>query len=451
MTSLTILGAGPAGLAAAYYAGKAGFSRHVYEAADAVGGNCRTLEFDGHRFDTGAHRLHDEIPSVTAEIRGLLGDELLRVDAPSQIYVDGRFVDFPLSPLNLLRVLSVPALAAIARDKCATFGRDASAAETFAEFATARYGAALAEKFLLGYTEKLWGAPASELSTSVAGARLRGLDVKTFLLELLGGSRRKVRHLDGTFYYPKNGYGAIADAAADAVGRAHITCGARVVGLRHDGRRIRSIRFEDGRDCRVDAVLSTLPLSAAMRALNPAPPAEMLDIARNLRFRNVRLVVLVLRRARFSPNASLYFPDPTDPYTRIYEPKNRSEVLSPPDETAIVVEVPCSGDDGAWTADDEVLIERVCGSLVAKSLLRREDVKSACTVRMANAYPILEVGFEEKAGRLIGFLESFENLYLAGRSALFEYTHLHQIFASAEQLVTRIRNEEAVRDVILAA
>ena len=449
MAALTILGAGPAGLAAAYYARKAGLRTHVYDAAAAVGGNCRTLEFDGHRFDTGAHRLHDEIPSVTAEIRDLLGGELLKVDAPSRIFVDGTFVDFPLSPLNLLRVLSIPELYSFARDKWASFGSDP--AETFAGFAKAKYGAALAEKFLLGYTEKLWGAPASELSTRVAGRRLKGLDLKTFLLELIGGNRSKVRHLDGSFYYPREGYGAIAEAVADAVGRERIECGARVVGLAHDGSHVREVRFKGRAACPVESVLSTLPLTLTVQALTPAPPPEILEIARSLRFRNVRLVVLVLRRSRFSPNASLYFPDRRDPYTRIYEPKNRSAALSPADETAIVVEVPCSADDGTWGCTDDVLIDEICSSLAAKSLLRREDVKSACTVRMANAYPILEVGFEERAARLIDYLESFENLYLAGRSALFEYTHLHQIFASADQLITRIRNEEAARDVILAA
>src|SRR5690606_13993051 len=80
---LNILGGGPAGLAAGYHARKEGLPFRVYEASSEVGGNCRTLRWGNVLFDTGAHRLHDRDPYVTAELRGLLGDDLLEVHAPS--------------------------------------------------------------------------------------------------------------------------------------------------------------------------------------------------------------------------------------------------------------------------------------------------------------------------------------------------------------------------------
>ncbi|MEX0747987.1 MAG: FAD-dependent oxidoreductase, partial [Rhodothermales bacterium] len=303
------------------------------------------------------------------------------------------------------------------------------------DFATTRYGKALAQMLLLGYTAKLWGADPAKLSTRVAGGRLKGLDLRTFVLEMVRGTGGKRRHLDGTFYYPRNGYGSIMDAVAAAVGRQHIHCRAHVNGLRHDGSRITHVAVEGSAPQPVEQLVSTLPLTVAVRALQPAAPKAILDLAAGLRFRHLRLAVFVLHKPSFSPNASLYFPDPADPYTRIYEPKNRSRALSPAEETTIVVEIPCSSTDDVWLDDDRKILERICSSLARKNLLLPSDVRAGCTVRLRNAYPILEVGFEDRAGALGEFLESFDNLSLAGRSARFEYTHVHEIFAAAEALV----------------
>jgi hypothetical protein len=54
------------------------------------------------------------------------------------------------------------------------------------------------------------------------------------------------------------------------------------------------------------------------------------------------------------------------------------------------------------------------------------------------AYPILEVGAEEKAARLKQYLDRFDNLYRLGRSADFTYTHVHNLYAQARRLTDRI-------------
>ncbi|WP_251981269.1 protoporphyrinogen/coproporphyrinogen oxidase, partial [Salinibacter ruber] len=212
---LTVLGAGPAGLATGFYARKQGLDVRLFEAADAVGGNARTLQMGPFRYDTGAHRFHDKNDAVTADVQALLGDDLRRVDAPSQICWRGRRIDFPLAPYDLLQKLSPSLLAQIAWEQL-SIPRVSEDAEHFEEMALQSYGPTLAGHFLLNYTEKLWGADATTLSPRVAGDRLEGLDLKTFLLEAFGGPTQKARHLDGSFYYPKHGYGQIAEATADA-------------------------------------------------------------------------------------------------------------------------------------------------------------------------------------------------------------------------------------------
>lgn len=448
---ISILGGGPAGLSAAYHARQNDLPFTLYEAGSDVGGNCRTLDFAGHRFDTGAHRLHEDDPNVTAEIRSLLGGRMLTVDAPSQIFVRGRLIDFPLSPLGVLRSLDAGTLARAALDKLRAVRRSAPAADNFQEFAERQYGKTLADLLLLSYSEKLWGVSADELSVSAAGGRLKGLDVKTFLLEAVLGRRAKTRHLDGRFFYPEDGYGAIMDALARSAGPDGIHCGARVTALRHDRSRIRRIDIDGASSIDVDAVVSTLPLPVAVRILRPAPPPEVAAIADRLRFRHLRLIVLVLGRERFSPNASLYFPDAAVPFTRIYEPKNRSERLSPPGETCVVVEIPCSTGDDVAVLPDYVLADRVVRDLTDRRLLRPAEVRTWRALTVPNAYPVLEVGFEDRVARLAAYLDTFINLYLVGRSARFEYSHFHRIFTAARSTIDTVQACSNLRTSVAVA
>lgn len=432
---VTVLGGGPAGLAAAYYARRSGREAVVFEAASDVGGNCRTLRFGGHRFDTGAHRFHDKIPHVIDEIRGLLGDDLRRVDAPSRIYTEGRYIDFPPSPLNLIRALDLQTLSRAALDWARRGPREEG---SFRSLAEARYGSTLARLFLLNYSEKLWGRPAEGLSPSVAGERLKGLDLRTLFIEALRGRRGKTRHLDGSFYYPRNGYGQIVDAVAEAIGRPRLRTDSRITRIAHESGRITHVDVNNRMCVPVSSVVNTLPLPLSIRLLDPAAPHEIIELADSLCFRHLRLAVLVVRRERVSANASIYFPDRALPFTRLYEPKNRSADLSPRNETLIVVETPCFEEDALWHADDPTFLEEIVEGLAATDVVQRSELASKLSLRMPAAYPVLELGFEDRAARLMAFLESFENLYLVGRNARFAYAHLHDLFDDARGTVASI-------------
>jgi protoporphyrinogen oxidase len=439
-SSITVLGAGPAGLATGLYARRNDLPVHLLEAAEAVGGNARTLQMGPFRYDTGAHRFHDKNDAVTADVKALLGDDLRRIDAPSQICWRGRRIDFPLAPYDLLRKLPLSLLAQISWEQL-SIPRVSENAEHFREMAHQSYGETLADLFLLNYTEKLWGADAAELSPRVAGDRLEGLDLKTFFLEAFGGATEKVRHLDGSFYYPKHGYGQIAEATADALGRDHIRTGARITSIAHDGTRIQRVTVNERETVDVETVVSTLPLTLILRLLDPAPPAALRDLGASIRFRHLRLAVLGLDRPRLTPNASLYFPSAHIPFTRLYEPKNRSPDLAPDDQTVVVLERPCHRDDPAWEQSADSLREAARALLVAQGLIDGGDVVAFDHHTVPFAYPILEVGAEEKAERIGAYLDQFENLHRLGRSADFTYTHVHNLYARAKALTARLAEE----------
>ena len=299
-TNLHILGGGPAGLTTGYYAKKHGLRNFtLFEAGENVGGNCRTLKIRGvdcggsflqredFRFDTGAHRFHDKDPQVTKEVKGLLGKDLLQVAAPSEIFFEGEFYRFPLLLSDLVQKLETKTLLRIALEKL--YNRGGKQADNFAEFAINQYGRTLAERFLLNYSEKLWGQPSHKLSTAIAGNRLKGLDLWNFLRSTVLGTPQNPTHLDGSFFYPKYGIGMISDKLCEFIGAEHIKLNHRINRLIHKDGRIERIIVDNGAgedniEVPVSTVVNTLPLTLSMRMLEPPPPPEFRAVADRIKY-----------------------------------------------------------------------------------------------------------------------------------------------------------------------
>ena len=437
---ITILAGGPAGLAVGYYARKQGVPFAIYEAADRVGGNCitlkQTLEEGDFLFDSGAHRLHDKDEEVTQEVKDLLGDELHRVSAPSQIFFRGKYVDFPLSPLDLLMKIGPVAFFKAGLDFLDSRLKKEVLDGSFESLALHRYGRGIADKFLLNYSEKLWGLPCNKLSPNVAGKRLKGLDLRTFLIEATFGKMAKTQHLDGAFYYPKMGYGRVVEKMADFCGPQNIRLNHRINQIVHDGKNIQSIGYEGSEQLhRVRQVVSTLPLSLFIRIMSPAPPEKIVRLANSLQYRHLRLVTLFLDKPTINENATIYFPESDFPFTRIYEPRNRSQYMSPEGKTSLVVEIPCHMEDNVWSFDDQQLTSMVSKKLVEIGWITNDEILGSWCGRLNYAYPILELGFEDKVSQIFEWLDRFENLSLSGRNGKFAYTHLHDMMRFGKDIV----------------
>ena len=433
---IQILGGGPAGLAAGYYARKLGLDFLVFEAGTQTGGNCRTLRLGEFRFDTGAHRLHDKDPEVTREIRALLGDELAGVDAPSEIFCNGRFFRFPLQLGNLVERLDRGTLLRIAAENLRPKRR--REAENFGEFALEQYGRTLADLFLLNYSEKLWGTDPHRLDAEVSGGRMKGLDLGGFIRETLLGKAGRPRHLDGSFLYPRYGFGAIVDRMSEFIGSGRIRLGSRVSRIRHSAGRFDRIILNGVTEVEASTVVNTLPLTLSARILDPPPPPEVLAAADAVRFRNLVLCVFGLDMPSFSPNASIYFPGAEFPFTRLYEPKNRSRHMAPEGQTAIVLELPCFAEDAVWNMPAGELRRSVWEALQRTGPIAEEEVVSFGTFRLPFAYPVLEKGLSEHVELLVAYFRTFGNLHLTGRSSLFRYVHLHDLFRAGKELAVRL-------------
>ncbi len=435
---LTILGGGPAGLALAFYAHRHNLSFRLFEKSPRLGGLCRTFKWGKHRYDSGAHRFHDKDPESSRDIKALLAQELHEVTSASKVLISGRLIDFPPAPLKLLRSTKPSQMGAVLRDFIA--GRWKQRPEvSFSDFAANRFGPTLANQFLLNYSEKVWGLPADQLSVDVATRRLKGMSLHSLLIELFSPSRR-TSHIDGHFLYPRLGYGQLTEAMVSAVPKLNLQTEHEVVAVEHSDGRIRKIRFSNGRVItRPGLVVSTLPITRLVKLLEPGLPETVQEAAGSLRFRQIRLFYLRLSRARHSENASIYIPNSNACITRISEPKNRSKMMAPADETGLLVEVPCFVETELFRLSDEALFDRVQEELEGLGLLQRKDVLGWRHHHLPDAYPVYSLEYSANVETILNGLSEVKNLRTLGRNGHFFYSHLHDQMSFARSFISQLK------------
>lgn len=438
--SIQIIGAGPAGLSLGYYVKKKNISLKIYEASSRSGGNCKTLQFGEFKYDTGAHRFHNKNAEATTVVRELLKKDLIKVDAPSQIYFRDKKFDFPLQVKNLFSGLSAVEIRTIVFENFFKYFKIKKNSDSFKAKAYASYGKTLAELFLINYTEKLWGKDASLLDDKVAGDRLKGLDLSSLIKNAMGINDIHQEHLDGAFYYPKNGYGAIFEALHEYVGDKNIELNAAVSEVHHKDFKVDTIIINGKKEIGIDTLVSTLPINILIKLLRPAPPREILKSAKRLKFRSLRLAIVSLNKSSFSKNASIYYPEKQFDFTRIYEPKNRSSAMAPEGKTCIVIEVPCDDQDSIYQCSDKDFLSRISASIVEKNIVSKGDIIDSTSLKMPYAYPLLVKSSNQDIKQIISYLEEFKNFYFIGRNAQFKYLHTHNLFSLARNQISNIIN-----------
>lgn len=432
---ITVLGGGASGVCVGYYAKKCGLSFKILEATDSMGGNAATIRFKDFLFDTGAHRWHDRYPDITAELKVLLGAGFKKIHVPSHIFYNQKSIDFPLTPLNLLKTIGPVEFTKAGFEVLANRVFNGYGKNNFEDFAIGTYGRTVAEKFLINYSEKLWGLPCRELSPRVAGKRMKGLGLKTFFREALFGEKAKTEHLDGAFYYPSHGIGDILEKWVDECGRENIARRSAITRIFHDDNILHSLEVNGRNTIKVAHVVNTLPVSHFLNMLAPSPPEEILAVAGTLRYRHVKLVALFIDKPSVTRSATVYFPDKDFIFTRLYEPKNRSAHMSPDTQTSLIAEVPCREGSECWEMEDEALIKKVSSKLIGIGWIQKEDILDAIVYTMNHAYPVFEAGYEKKMELIGKYFKKFGNVSVSGRNGRFEYLHLHDSMKFGKEIV----------------
>tara|TARA_B100000073_G_scaffold143983_1_gene118520 strand:- start:1227 stop:2579 length:1353 start_codon:yes stop_codon:yes gene_type:complete len=436
---LFIIGGGPAGLSAGYFAKKCGLNVSIHEKSGAIGGNCRTIIDGGFRYDTGAHRLHDKIDRVTMEIKSLLGSDLKRVSAPSKIHFNSKMIDFPLRFPNIFFQLKSSLIVKIIIENIINRLKPKVDINSFKDFAYQKYGKTLSELFLISYTEKLWGENTEKLDPVISGGRFKHLDIRTLINSFINNSKNKPKHLEGEFYYPRLGFGSIFDSIGEYIGSENIHLNSSVQSINHEQNKVKSVVLENGDVIKVGNLISTMPINILAKALKPKPPNEILTFLESIRFRKIKLCILYLSINQFTENASIYFPDISCPFNRIYEPKNRSADMAPDGQTSIVIEIPMGKNNINVDIGDEQLYEEIVFYLQCKKLLKKETIIKYKMVEIPFAYPVILKDNDIKIKKSISYFSAFRNMDIVGRNATFEYLHTHDLFDRSEKLIKKIK------------
>jgi protoporphyrinogen oxidase len=443
--SFVVLGAGPAGLAAAFKLSQRGWTQvDVFERGSSVGGNAGSFVIDGIPVDFGSHRLHPVCPpAVMADIRQMLGDDLLDRPRHGRIRLRGRWVHFPLKPFDLLTRLPPSFVAGVLVDAVAKrFARE-HVEPSFASILERGLGRTICRDFYFPYAEKIWGLPPTQLDPEQAKRRVSSGSLGKMVRRVLGALPGMRRPGAGRFFYPRRGYGQISDAfhrAAVAAG-ATVHLDANVTAIVVENNSVRHVEVATATGTQVipaKHVLSTIPVTALARLVRttgaPAPQAAV----GSLQQRAMVLVYLTLETEQFTEFDAHYFPERSIRISRLSEPKNYSQTPRP-GRTILCAELPCAQTDPEWAMSDEELGRLVCRDLEHAGLGPVPTVLNVQTRRLPSAYPLYTKGYREAFDSLDRWIGDIEGLVTFGRQGLFAHDNTHHTVAMAYSLVDSLR------------
>ena len=438
-TPVIVLGAGPAGLGAAFRLAKRGcFDVTTVERGAEVGGNAGSFDLAGLRVDFGSHRLHPACdPGIMADIRAMLGDDLLERPRHGRIRLQGRWVHFPLKPADLATNLPLSFSTGVALDLVRK-ALPKPSEDTFASVLEAGLGRTICRDFYFPYARKIWGLGPEELDAEQARRRVSAGSIGKMIRKVMSAVPGLKPAGAGKFYYPRHGYGAISEAyrkAAEQAG-ASLRLNTTVTGVAMEGGRVAAVRVRsEGGEETLPArqVLSSLPVSLLARLIEPSAPQEILECACALRFRSMILVYLVLEAEQFTEFDAHYFPGADVTITRLSEPKNYG-LAELPGRTVLCAELPCSSRDKVFQASDAELGRLVVKDLETAGLRLPGAVRHVQTVRLPQAYPIYTLDYRRHFDRLEEWLSGIEGLVSFGRQGLFAHDNTHHALQMAYAL-----------------
>ena len=426
---IAILGAGPAGLSAAYELTKRGVRPLVFEKTDQVGGIARTESYKGYLFDIGGHRFFTKIERINRLWQEMLGESLLNVPRMSRIYYQGRFYTYPIAVRNALSNLGVTESLLILTSYVAAQIRPCPEENTFEQWVSNRFGRRLYEKFFQTYTEKVWGIPCTSIRADWAAQRIKGLSLMAALANALLGNQ-KAKSLINEFLYPARGPGMMWQRFQEEVeaGGGQIVLNSEAFGLRRNDRSIAAVTLiEKGekREIPVGHVISSIPITKLVTMIEPEVPDEVIRAAAKLAYRGLILVGLIVDKKDLFPDQWIYVHNPDVRVGRIQNFKNWSaEMVPDPWKTSIGLEYFCTEGDEIWKMPDGELIEFGSRELSELGLAELDDVVDGFVVRQPAAYPVYGPEYAKHLKVIRDFLEPFHNLQTIGRNGMHRYNNM---------------------------
>jgi len=451
---VAIIGAGPAGLTAAYLLSKEGVPVTVIEAdPELVGGIARTANYKGYHFDIGGHRFFSKSKEVEDLWTELLPNDLLERPRSSRIFYRGKFFAYPLRAADALLKLGLveSALCVLSYLRARLFPvRDP---RSFEDWVSNQFGRRLFGMFFRTYTEKVWGMSCKEISADWAAQRIKGLSLGAAIRNALLPARKPkqksavIKTLIDSFRYPRKGPGMIWEACARRVcemGGA-VRMGEKVVGCSFDaGPREWTVTHVDRagvrHETRAEHVISSAPLRELALALTPRLEEGTRAAAARLRYRDFLTVVLILKDREIFDDNWIYIHDPKVRVGRVQNFKSWSpEMVPDPSMACYGLEYFCFEGDGLWSMSDAELVELGKRELEQIGLASAQDVVDGCVVRQPKAYPVYDDGYADNVEKIRREIEArFPTLHPVGRNGMHKYNNQDHAMMTAMLCVRNI-------------
>jgi protoporphyrinogen oxidase len=432
--NVVVIGAGPAGLSAAYtLVTRYGIPSTVLEADSVVGGISRTVERDGWRFDIGGHRFFTKVPEVEALWHEILDDEdFMMRPRMSRIFYDGKYIDYPLRAGNVLKSLGIwEAILCLMSYVWARI-RPPKDQTNYEGWLVARFGRRLYRHFFKTYTEKLWGVPVDKLPSDFAAQRVKNLSFFNAAINAILPKRNQkdITSLIEEFQYPKYGPGMMWERCRDLVEAkgCKVLMNTRVVAINHHDGRAVSVLAEAADGARTeypcDHVISSMPISQLLQAMEPDAADTAIRAADDLRYRDFLTVALVVPERFSFPDNWIYVHSKEVKVGRIQNYGSWSPYLVKEGRTCLGLEFFVFEGDETWNTPDEELIELGKRELAVLGLVDPTKVEAGYVVRMPKAYPFYDEYYKANVARIVEWLEDCApNVYPVGRNGMHRYNN----------------------------
>jgi len=427
-----IMGAGPAGLAAGYHLQKNGIHSVLMEADSQVGGISKTIQYNGYYFDLGGHRFFTKLNEVYELWNEVLGDNFRKTPRLSRIYYRNKYFNYPLTAMNAFFGLGPASTISVMCSYLKSRVRPYKQEETFEQWVSNRFGKKLYSIFFKTYTEKVWGIPCSSIQAEWAAQRIKGLSLKTAVMNALFKSKgRNIKTLIDEFDYPVYGPGMMYTAMKERIQGmgGMVLTGSRVTRVNHDGHTITSLEYTDeSGQVHVEEgshFISSIPVTELVQIMNPAPSKGILEQAGSLKYRSIITVDIIIDRKEVFPDNWIYIHSPEVSLGRIQNFKNWSKNMVPDEsKTSLGLEYFCNENDSLWNMSDEKLFEFAASEVEKIKICKASEIKDYIIVRVPKAYPVYSLGYQNYLSVIKQYLSEFSNLQLAGRYGLFKYNNM---------------------------
>ena len=444
---VVIIGAGCAGLTAAYELCKVGVESVVLEKDNTIGGLARTVDYKGYHFDIGGHRFFTKVKAVEDMWEEVLGSDFLKRDRLSRIYYNKRFYYYPFRAFDALRGIGPlgSILILLSYIKAQVFPQQPE--NTFQEWVSNRFGNRLYNIFFRTYTEKVWGMPCNQISADWAAQRIKGLSLLTAIRDAVLKNQSNgqiIKTLIDSFKYPKLGPGMMWEKVSEIVKKN----GSSVV-LETEIRRIYC------KNNKVDYVevtikgkkkfikgehfISSMPIREMIQKIEPQPPKEVLEAASKLKYRDFITVALIVDQKDIFPNNWIYIHDPDVKVGRVQNFKNWSpHMVKDLNKTCLGLEYFCFEGDELWSMSDSELIEFGKKEMDFLGLVQSSDIEDGNVVRVPKAYPVYDSTYRDALEIIKKFLGSIKNLQQIGRNGMHKYNNQDHSMLTAMYAVKNI-------------